>query len=150
MNNKRILASLLLAASVTLGAAGTIASADVGTGPPVGIVWSPAVLNPVLHGFVVADVGGPYPYTAKGYFKIGTKTVARLHSFSGTAQSGQKLPVTLKVTAFERREIRTAALRYHHKRTTLTIVWTLSPLPTAAPPSSLRYGADTFLTIPKL
>jgi hypothetical protein len=148
MNSQRRVVLLLAAGALSVGLAPAGARADAGIGPPVSVGWSPAILSPVLHGYVAADVGGPYPYTAKGYFKIGTKTVARLHSFSGTAQTGQTLPISVDVTAFERREIRAAARRYHHKRTTLTIVWTLNPLPTPPPPSSLRYGTDTFLTIP--
>ena len=144
---RRHVAVALAVAVASIAAAAPAATADVGTGPPVLIHFKPAVLNPVLNGTAVADVGGPYSYVAKGYFKIGTKTVARLRSFSGTATTTPK-SVLVRVTTAERKAIRAAARGTGHKRTTLTIAYTLTYLPPQAA-GTIHYSDDVFLTIPK-
>jgi hypothetical protein len=145
---RRHVAVAVAVAVASIAAAAPAATADVGTGPPVLIHFKPAVLDPVIHGTAVADVGGPYSYVAKGYFKIGTRTVARLRSFSGTATTTTTTSVLVRVTTTERKAIRAAARHTGHKRTTLTIAYTLTYLPPQAA-ATVHYSDDVFLTIPK-
>jgi hypothetical protein len=138
----RALISALAATALAAAGFGGVAGADVGTSNPVGFGFGPhPTLLPTLHITVGTDTG-PFTYTAKGYFKVGNKTVARLHSFSGTATT-TITKRALHVTTWERHVIRAAARRHHARKTTLTIVTRVS----GSGPTE-TYHSDAYLTIP--
>ncbi len=141
----RSLIPSLAAVALCVGGSVTSASADVGTGNPVGFGFGlHPFLRPVLHPTVASDTND-FKYTAKGYFKIGDRTVARLGSFSGTA-TNTPTRITLKVSTYARHIIRAEARRRRAKRTTLTIV---SKIQGPNGGTSTTYTSDVFLIIPK-
>ena len=84
-------------------------------------------LLPTLHAKQTLDAAQDtreYDYSAKGYFKIANKTVARLPQFTGHATRTLK-PITLKVKTSTRRTIRAVAKRHHAKHVILTLVYRL-------------------------
>jgi hypothetical protein len=143
-------AAAVRAVIVTAGVAAAVlaphaAFADIGGGNPVAIGFGthPALL-PTLHATISSEQGS-YSFAAKGYFKISGKTVARLPSFAGRADSTALSHMTLTVSHATRHIIRAAAKRRGAHRTTLTIT-------IKATDSSGRvgnYSQDAFLTIPR-
>jgi hypothetical protein len=102
-------------------------------------------LLPTLHAkqnLDAAEEDREYDYTAKGYFKIATKTVARLPQFSGHATQALK-PISLKVKASTRHTIRAVARRHHGKHVTLTIVYRLTLTKTFPGDTRPQHPTDT-------
>ena len=109
-------------------------------------------LLPTLHAKQNLDAAQEtreYDYTAKGYFKIANKTVARLPQFTGHATQTLK-PITLKVKSSTRRTIRAAAKRHHAKHVILTLVYRLhlaNPTPGDNTPAVQKDTQDASLAI---
>ena len=83
-----------------------------------------AQLLPTLYakeGVAFPEDGREYDYVAKGYFKVGGKTVARLPMITGHADgTGEQLKLTIKRST--RSTIRAAARRRGTQRVILTLV----------------------------
>lgn len=136
-----IIGSVIACAAVGVGA--RVAGADVGLGNPVAIGFGahPRLL-PTLHATASAEANS-WSYTAKGYFKIAGKTVARLGSFQGTADTTPRT-TKLNVSTTARHNIRVAAKRHHAKRVTLSLVIKAA----RAGGASGTFSQDSFLTLP--
>lgn len=107
---------------------------------------------PTLHATEVLDCaevesGREYDYTARGYFKIRGKTVARLPQIVGHAD-GTRQRVALAVKRSTRHSIRAAAGRVGARRVTLTLVYRLTQTAGAGSWTGNAYGVDSFVTIP--
>jgi hypothetical protein len=142
----RLQSSCVIAASLIAIATLTprVAAADVGLGNPVAIGFgSHPRLLPTLHATASAEAGS-WSYTAKGYFKIAGKTVARLPSFHGTADTVLRT-TALNVSTSARHQIGIAARRHNAKRVTLTVVIKA----TRSDGTSGSFSQDAFLTLPK-
>lgn len=144
--------ALAAAAAVTLPA--SAAHADCGLAAPFWLDFgkSPRLL-PTLHATEVldcgeADSGREYDYTARGYFKIRGRTVARLPEIAGHADATrQRLALTVKRST--RRTILAAARRAGARRVTLTLVYRLTQtVPGAGDGSGKAYRSEALLTIP--
>jgi hypothetical protein len=145
MNNHRLLIPLLATGILGGGVAAAPAGADVGQGPAVAIGTLQRDLEPVIHATVQSGDTGTYDYTAKYYFKLGAKTVARLPSTSGVA-TPTAVALPLEVSTLERHEIDVAARHTGHKHVTLTIVVTI-PAQAVPPAPAQTVGEDSFLAI---
>lgn len=143
--------ALATAAAATLPP--SAARADCGFGPPFQLNFgaSPRLL-PILHATGALDCGElgsgrEYDYTARGYFKIHGKTVARLPTITGHADATRR-PLRLTVKRSTRHAIRAAARRRGARRVTLTLVYRLTQTAGAGTWTGRAYGVDSFLTIP--
>jgi hypothetical protein len=145
-------AALLLAlAAIALPAA----RADSGLGPPfsIGLGAHPRLL-PTLHAVAELDPSirdRQYDYSAKGYFKVGGTTVARLATISGHATATAE-HLTLTVGHATRAVVRAAARRHRTDRATLTIVTRLTQTtadPDGERPAVRTLTQDAYLTIPR-
>jgi hypothetical protein len=136
-------ASLLAVAHAQADAGMYIMRLDFGKAPR---------LLPVLHAKQNLDGAQEtrqYDYSAKGYFKIANKTVARLPEFTGHATQSLK-PISLDIKRATRHTIRAIAKRRHAKHVILTLVYRLkltNPTPGDGTPTLQKDTQDISLTI---
>lgn len=108
------------------------------------------VLQPTLRATEVVafpDEGHVYDYTARGYFKIGATTVARLPCFQGHADS-QRERITVTTSHSVRSAIRSAARKRGTRSVTLTLVYHLVDTSGASPKQQTTKQYTKF-TIPR-
>jgi hypothetical protein len=138
------------ALAVSALAAGGVAVADVGFGPPVRFsTGSDVALSPTLRLVVQKDppaTGPDYDYVSKGFFKVHATTVARLPSFAGRAD-GTKRTEKFALSRTTRHRIRAAAKSTGSHRVTLTITTVATTVDDAHVSTALRQ--DLFLRIPR-
>jgi hypothetical protein len=130
------------------------ARADCGLGPPftLDLGKDPRLLPtvPATENLDLCEVdsGREYDYTAKGYFKIKGKTVARLPTITGHANADrQRLKLTIGRAT--RHTIRAAAKTRGARRVTLTLVYRLTQTTEPVTWTGRPYGDDSYLTIPR-
>lgn len=148
---RHALAVALIAAS----SAGATAAPALADGPTFTLgIRHNAQLLPTLHATELLDAaeeGREYDYVTKGYFKVGGKTVARLPSFRGHADSTRE-HLRLTVKRSTRSTIRAAAKRRGSRRVILTLVHQLTLTTTIPGDMALRtktIAQDAYLVIPR-
>lgn len=130
------------------------AQADCGLGAPFTLDFGkdprllPTVRATEKLDLCEVDSGREYDYTAKGYFKIKGKTVARLPTVTGHANADRER-LTLTICRTTRHTIRAAAKKRGARRVTLTLVYRLTKTTGPGTWTGRTYGDDSYLTIPR-